>query len=140
MFVRRSSAAARCAAVCLFVSVVGLIGCDPPETPKGTVSGTVTYKGKPITGGEVELYSEAAGVGANVPIDENGRFALNIPIATATYQVCINPPHAHPGEEVPPARMRGFRETPAKARDLKTSGLTVTLNKGVNDVTIELKD
>ncbi|WP_439620657.1 hypothetical protein [Gemmata sp.] len=140
MFLSRSPAAARRAAACLLVSVAALLGCDPPETPKGTVSGTVVYKGKPITGGEVELYCEAAGVGANVPIDESGRFALAIPIAAATYQACINPPHAHPGEEVPPARMRAFREVPAKARALKTSGLTVTVNKGANDVTIELKD
>lgn len=126
--------------LCMFLSALvtlGLAGCGS-KRPEGTLTGLVTYKGQPVTKGEVQLYS-TLGAGATAPLDGSGRFTVDGLMPAGDYQVCVVPEILHPNPNAP-KQVTKSADIPKKARDLRTSGLSIQLKEGKNDVVLELKD
>jgi hypothetical protein len=116
---------------------LGLVGCGS-KRPEGTLAGAVTYKGQPVTKGEVQFYS-TLGAGATAPLDSSGRFTVDGLMPVGEYQVCVVPEILHPNPNAP-KQVTKSADIPKKARDLRTSGLSIQLTEGKNDVVLELKD
>lgn len=123
-------------------ATVGLLaaitGCDlGSAVAKGT--GKVTYKGTPITAGEVNFFSKEKGVGGVTKIETSGVFTLPEGLTPGQYAVYVTPPVTPPpppGTPVPTTPS----PIPLKARDPATSGVVVALQGGSNEVNVELYD
>ena len=123
-------------ALLLSLGLTLLAGCGPGAAD--AVSGAVTYNGRPVEEGVLNLRS-AAGNAASARIS-GGRYAMAGPLAPGDYQAFVTPPLPEPqppGKAVakaPPSPL------PARFRDPAGSGVVVTLKAGKNEVPIELKD
>lgn len=125
--------------VLTFVNL-GLSGCGGKTT--GTVAGTVSYRGQPVTQGEVQFFSKERGVGATAKIDNTGKFAFDTPLDVGTYAVAVAPPPPEPGApgSKPTGGAKGSSNIPAKYRDPSKSDLKVTVSGGKNEIALEMKD
>lgn len=114
-----------------------LSGCG--GHPAGRVTGKVTLQGQPVTSGEVHFYSKEKGVGAIARIDRTGSYALPEPLEAGTYVVSILP--APPEPVAPGSSMPPVVETiPTRYRDPGTSGLSIPIKGGSNDVPIAMQE
>jgi hypothetical protein len=119
----------------LVVLLATYSGCDRgPELRPGwaVVSGTVTYKGQPLSGGSVILLTdEQPAVMRGGAIRENGTFMLDAPIGPAKIAI-----HTIDMKTVKPER---YVEIPKKYADAEKSGLTYEVKSGENkDVKFDL--
>jgi hypothetical protein len=123
----------------LALGAMSLLGCGKQT---GTVSGAVTYKGTPVTLGEVELYSKSTGVAGTGKLDPSGNFTIGVPLAVGPYEARVVPGWDSPDNPIPPPPKGKPTTTavPKKAQEFNTSGLTVDVKSGSNTVTLELKD
>jgi len=126
------------------------------------VKGTVTYKGKPISGAVVSFMMERAPRGATGTTDANGNYKLttfdtNDGALVGTHKVTVNKPVANPlGKEsnqltsddllkltkegkIEPGKIQ-TPEIPEKYTDAKTTPLQFTIEPGENEKNIELED
>jgi hypothetical protein len=151
------------------LGLVALIcaGCTPPT---GTVSGTVTYKNKPVPSGSVMLVTDNNGSFQGA-IDKNGAYTVEgVPVGPAKVSVyssgsgtrmkmgkgggvgggvggakgMMTAPKDGPPEAA--KAYQGAKEEktgvniPPKYMDTDTSGLTVDVKSGPNSYDIPLKD
>jgi hypothetical protein len=113
-------------------------GCDtgPKLRPDwAIVSGSVTFHGKPLTGGSVVWCTEKEGtpIMRGGAIREDGTFSLDAPIGPAKVAI-----HTVDMKKVNPAR---YIEIPTKYADPDQSGLTYEVKAGENkDVAFNLED
>jgi len=116
-------------------------GCGPAPKVKGKVAGSVVYKGKAVTDGEVTFLSKD-GTGGTTKIEDSGNFAFTTPLEVGTYKVSVGP--KPPGQEGPPGAGKVPKAAPSvvpqKYRELATTDLSVTVAEGENNFKIELKD
>ena len=59
------------------VVIAACPGCEEPGTPKVQVSGTVTFKGKPLKGAIVSFTPKSGGLPASGTTDSAGKYALS---------------------------------------------------------------
>ena len=123
----------------IFVTALAVLiaGCDRAPTLRpgwAIVSGTVTYQGKPLPGGEVMWCTskDGASVARGGPISENGTFMLDTPTGPAKIAIHV-------------ADLKKYQSTryvaiPSKYTDLERSGLTYEAKDGDNkDVKFDLQ-
>ena len=115
---------------------IGCGGSDAP--PSGTVTGTVTMAGSPLTNGTVVYMDDATGVGGSAELDEQGQYAFDAPLRAGQYAVSIQPPPLPAPHETPAAPSEPFA-VPQKFQDAKTSGLTAEVKEGKNVINFDLK-
>jgi len=112
-------------------------GCNRVQKTRpgwANVSGTVTYQGKPLPGGEVMWCTAKDGISIarGGHIRENGTFALDTPTGPATIAIQVT--------DLKKAQPSRYVEIPAKYADAQKSGLTHEAKEGDNkDVNIDLK-
>ncbi len=135
--------------------IVFLLGCNPstgPQIPAGplaTVTGTVEYDGHPITEGMLNLDS-GKGFMLSGRISTDGKFELASPwgkkLPAGTYTVAVLPLPPDPGAAPTPEKMFEARQK-TKGKDAKlpqkytrnaTSGVTVQINEGPQEIEIKL--
>ena len=125
----------------LILAFTFLSGCgDGGLTPSGTVSGIVTFLGKPITEGEISFCSLKLGIGAKIPIDSSGHFELPTPITVGDYNVAVTPPSLPDpsvGSPLPPKRE--YASIPPKYRSDSLSGLVASIKEVSNEISFDLK-
>lgn len=137
-------------------------GCfGKAEGPTGTVTGKVTFEGKPVAEGRVAFVS-AAGHGASGSIEADGQFKLRRvegdQILVGTYQAVVQPPPTErapqpdvpvdtgqkssrkimagaPGDPV----VKEYPDIPLRYRNPATSGWSFTVNEGENRFELEMK-
>jgi hypothetical protein len=63
-----------------------LVGCSRPV---GTVSGSVSYNGKPLKGGSVTFVSQDGNTSRSADISETGTFSVD-KLAAGEYKVCVD--------------------------------------------------
>lgn len=114
----------------IVILAVGLLGCSN-EKPKGSVSGTVTFGGKPVTSGSVLFSDATTGTGATASLDTSGKYRIDS-IPTGSYQVAITPPPAPAPHERQQQAMQRV-PVPPKYQNSQTSGLTATVGEGTNE-------
>jgi hypothetical protein len=146
----------------LAVGLVALLCAGCPGEPSGKMSGTVTYKGKPMGGGSITFATENGA--ATGGIDSTGGYSIDkVPLGNAKVAVFgMKPPNMKgkpfgggKGEkmttpkDLPADAQKMFENAkqgstvivPPKYNDQETSGLTVTIAAGQNPpYNIELKD
>jgi hypothetical protein len=114
-------------------------GCSSDKL--GQVNGIVTVDGKPLNTGSILFQNAAAGVSLNANIAEDGTFVVKTfdknGIPPGVYQVAVRV-ETFGGSETPlvgqpiKRKLNPSVDVPEKYRDVKTSGLTATVNPGVN--------
>lgn len=125
-------------AVALAASAVCWAGCGPQELPAGSLTGKVSLKGEPLSGGMVTIINSDTGIGASGEIDSSGRFRIDS-ARTGTYQVAIQPPAAPTPDEMAAGAKPESSPIPPKYQDPQTSGLTATVNEGSNEANFDLE-
>jgi hypothetical protein len=121
----------------ILIAITALSGCErAPKLRPGwaIISGTVTYQGKALPGGEVMWCIDKDGVALirGGPIRENGSFSLDAPIGRAKVAI-----HNADVKKTQPSR---YVEIPAKYTDVEKSGLTYEAKDGDNkDVNFDLQ-
>jgi hypothetical protein len=117
-----------------------------------SVTGTVTFKGEPVTSGAVTFYGPGGRVDSS-QIDENGKYAVaKAPVGEVKVTVVSAAPRrggdVPKGKEVPehPGRSKSSPPKagkavpiPGKYKDPESSGLSYTLKAGSQVINIDLK-
>jgi hypothetical protein len=140
---------------------LGLLGggCSSRMGPEGTVSGKVTYQGKPLPGGQVTFLT-SKGLMFSGPIDPEGNYKVKAVAGEARIavdnlmlkskqpsaaelrsQMGIKPPPGAKVEEVKsstPAITGTYVPLPEKYRSAEKSGLSYTVKSGSQSHDIEL--
>ena len=122
------------------------------DGPTGTVSGTITMGGKPLSDASVTFFGENNGDTATAVLGSDGTYSLkyeggfSVPAGDYRVAVIAGPP---PGEKAPdPADLMktmkpqgmGKSPIPAKYRDPKTSALVAVVKEGTNpNISFDLK-
>jgi hypothetical protein len=127
-----------------------LVGCGPSQPPMATVTGVVTMSGKPVEGAGVLIEPEAGGPPATATTDASGKFSVSSLIGPS--KVAISKVKSQRGEigslkgdeegvVLSGDTMTGKTEfiTPPKYASPMTSGLTIDVQKGMDEVTFDLK-
>lgn len=124
-----------------FVLVCALLapGCGKGEKPTGTVAGKVSYKGAPLTAGNINFMSTTGSAGMG-KIDPTGAFKVDGALEAGEYKVFATPPLPEPQAPGTKAAAPPKFDLPPKFRDPASSGTTVTIKAGSNDLPIEFKD
>jgi hypothetical protein len=126
-------------------------GCSNNGRERATVSGTVSYKGKPLPAGKVSFWGPNDQV-ASALIGEDGSYeATDVPVGLVKVAVSTPPP---PPPEIEKAAKEGKRRfgkgklitaavniivIPVKYSDPAKSGLSLTVTEGSQPFSIELK-
>lgn len=129
-------------AVGLISPLVSLAGCGGPFD--ASVAGIVTLDGEPLHRGTVAFNPVGGGPGGYAMIDSDGKYTirtgreLGLPAADYTVTVVASEPpterRSASGGPPPP----GKPITPPWYRTKQTSGLQFTVEKGHNEINIEL--
>jgi hypothetical protein len=142
--------AGRGAKASLVFLLLAIAGCGGGRTAV-TITGTVSYQGKPLPAGRISFIGPGGQV-ASALISEDGGFeASNVPLGQV--KVGVSTPLPPPPEIIKAAKegKRRFGKgnpitvdsntvsIPAKYSDPATSGLTLTVTEGAQPFVIELK-
>jgi len=121
----------------LVVFALAAVGCGGGK-PTGSVAGTVSYNGGPVHAGSLNLIS-ASGAAALAKIGDGGAFKVDGELAAGEYKAYVTPPVPEPLPPGTKATAPKKFEVPAKFQDPTTSGTTVTVKSGSNDLKVEFR-
>lgn len=104
---------------------VGLLalGCSQAK-PKGSVAGSLRYRGAAVTEGIVSLYSPQLGFGNEVAVASDGTFVVE-GLPHGPYQIAIHPPlltNDYGGKAMPSLEPKRVDNIPEKYQNPSTSG------------------
>lgn len=139
----------------LILTVMCLTGCgggsNLPKGETGTVTGKVTFNGKPVPEGtSIVFLHKDKGITASSPIAADGSYALRMrrenAILAGNYQIGITPPTV----ELTPAEAEAVNsgktlpekewpEIPKKYRNPESSGVLFTVKAGENTFDLDMK-
>ncbi len=93
----------------LCVATITILGCAEEKERFGptakSVSGSVTFEGKPVTAGRVALINSDRGLSVGASLDDEGNYHFQQPVPLGKYVFCVRPPRgANP--RVIPHRVR----------------------------------
>ncbi len=131
-----------------------LAGCGPKRKASGTVTGTITYQGKPVNGAALLLYGPSSqSADFTIPVDQEGKFS-STDVPPGDYKVVVQPSAGSSGPStkgMTPAQMAEMKDKldamktpatikiPAKYLDPKSSDLQMKVTGGKEEVNLELK-
>ncbi len=138
-----------------------LAGCSEPITRGETLSGRVTIDGKPVTAGNVLLVSENGQLTASAPLRGDGTYVVKEPplgqvkiaVETLLYRDRAAPEYGSEktgkpglvgsaGMVLPDPMVRGlvYQPIPEKYESVETSGLTLVIERKVQEFDIVLTE
>jgi hypothetical protein len=148
------------------VVVLGFAGCGKREPPTGEVSGTVTYKGKPLPEGMITFFNADEGRSGQAAIKDGEYECPNAPVGPCGVEVSVNiareaganaPDMSKRmkammakakgmGADVPedaPTELKAEHSSaipiPRRYANYKTSGLTCTVEQGKQTLNVPLQ-
>ena len=137
----RGSSGLAAAVLLISLALAGCAGKEPtPETLP--VTGTVTYKGKPLPAGSITFYPES-GMPGSGPLNDKGEFTLTTfapgdgavrgqhKVVVKAFNSSADVGLGNPSKE---------SNIPPKYNDVSTTPLTATVQDEVNELTFELTD
>jgi hypothetical protein len=104
----------------------------------GTVSGTVTFNGQPVSEGMVVFFEPELRVYQGARIQPDGRYSVTMSdgpgVPVGQYQVAVMPPVIEsPGSKAfGPLAVKEYRNIPLKYRNPRTSPLKLAVVEGDN--------
>jgi hypothetical protein len=118
-------------------------GCGFFEN-SGSVSGTVRYKGQPLSEGSVSFINDKGQV-VTSPIDQSGRYALaHVPVGSVKVTVQAvsdeGPPMSFAGVPKPVPRKTQGPKVPLRYSVPATSGLQYSVTKGKQSFDLDLNE
>ncbi|MBN9517391.1 hypothetical protein J0H58_02555 [bacterium] len=113
-------------------------GCGAGEKQTGTVTGTVAHNGAPVHTGTLNLISKT-GAASMAKINDTGAFKLDAPLEAGEYKAYVSPPIPEPQPPGSKAAAPKKFEVPPKFQDPSTSGATVVVKAGANDVKVDFR-
>ncbi len=127
-----------CRNLCLTLGVFLFAGCGGTSEQSSNllkpvpVKGTVTYKGKPLTGGTIRFEPEDGGREASGNIEPDGSFSLSTfgsadGAVAGTHKVAVEPPSGQP------------KALPAKYKSAASSGIVLEVSPGKTEYVVDLK-
>lgn len=129
----------RVASAMLLPGILILMGCGGTGKPTGTVTGTVKYKGSPVSSGTVNFHDPTKGKAYQGVLDGSGNFTLKDPVEVGTYKVYINPPIP---EQLPPGtalKKAPPFNLPPKYQDPGQTPISREVKTGPNNITIDVE-
>ena len=122
---------------------LGLFGCNKNES-LGTIHGTVTYEGAPVTEGTISFRGDENGLSVSDELDAEGKFEVTAAggIPPGTYKAFIVPPEVEVsiGPNVAPVlKPKDMPNVPKEFRSIRSTTLTADITTGDNEVNFELK-
>jgi len=121
----------------LILAALVLVGCKGKQT--GSVSGKVTFKGAPLTTGEVQFINLEKGSGSSGKLDSSGNYTLAGQLDAGTYKVYVQPPVQ---EQLPPDQAKLAKRptfnVPPKYQDPRQTPITKEVKPGANDIPISI--
>jgi hypothetical protein len=123
----------------LLLALFAITGCGDGGPATTKVSGKISYKGKPVTSGDLNLYGKANGTGAVAKITAEGTYAFSDALPAGTYAVFITPA---PPEPVAPGKAATPKATALVPTKYTTQASTFTLEvkAGIKDYPIDLPE
>ncbi len=121
------------AVAAMLLAVTGCKKAD--ETPTGTVQGKVMLGSAPLTSGQVEFFSSAAGIGASAPVKDDGSYQIPTPLPIGEYSISVSGVLPEPGLPEPPPT-----KVPKKYWSAKTSGISQIVSEGPNTLDFKLNE
>lgn len=116
-----------------------MVGCG--SEPSGTVTGKVTYKGTPVTSGSISFLMKGKGIAQDAKLDALGAFAMAETLPVGMYHIVYVPPTPEPQDPSKPRKAETVAvAVPPKFRDINTSGISVEISNGKNEIPIEFKN
>lgn len=113
--------------------------CRPPAEPSGSVSGTVTYQGKPLEAGYIIFMSHDKANTASAKFDGSGNFSLSQDLPVGEYRIGIAPP-------LPPLPIEDSAKEPVvyfpvpfKFHSAENSNLAYTVHEGPNTAEFDVR-
>jgi hypothetical protein len=130
--------------ILLFLMVLAAIGCG---RGKGSVSGKVTYQGKPLTSGVVIFIDDKGRPSSPATIGKDGNY-LAPRVSTGAMKVAVDnpPPPSFPKDKADDpttkearARAENYIPIPKKYKEANKSGLSFDVKPGPNvfDITLQ---
>jgi hypothetical protein len=136
--------------------VAVLVGCGPKRPRIGVISGTITYKGRPVNGAALLLYptNDPAESSITIPVDQDGSFRI-ADVPPGQYQIAVEGTEGAVQADltnIPPEKLAEVKEklaqmnTPAtipfpkKYKNPQTSGLQCTVTEKNEKLNLELQD
>ncbi|HZV04841.1 MAG TPA: hypothetical protein VE999_07140 [Gemmataceae bacterium] len=140
-----------CLPVCLLVLTMGCGKGVRHSAEHGEVSGDVTYKGKPVTGGAITFVADD-GFTSNDRIDETGHYTIKPPVGPVKITIdnrmltqranpnAMKGAGPRPGGSDPNPIKGKYVRIPDKYYKTTDTPLTYTVKKGSQTYNIELTD
>jgi hypothetical protein len=142
----------KCGMLLVLAALIGMCGCGPAT---GTVSGTVTYKGTKLKGGNVTFVSTEGKPSKVASIQPDGTYVIGVPAGAV--KICIETESLNPGgvrskfpkNEPPPGQKSPYGKRKEDNADLyveipdtyaqpETTKLTYTVTSGKQEHNITL--
>lgn len=134
----------------VFGSALGVVlaGCGGSGSKLDSipVKGKVTLDGQPVKNARVRFIPDSADKGRSAigDTDANGAFKLSTVraadgIIPGAYKVDVSSLETVTTESKDKGQLEAASEIPAKYRDVKTSGIAFTINKGDSGKSLEIK-
>ena len=127
----------------LGLTLTVLTGCGGGDAktdvgPTGTVTGTVTLKGAPLSKGRINFTNTKGAAGGSGALGESGTYQLDEPLPVGDYDIFVS------FEFSPEVLKDGgtaelLKSIPKKYRSAKTSKLTASVKEGDNTFDFALK-
>src|SRR5262245_29574458 len=121
-------------AVLIAVACVASTGCGPKRAvraDRAVVSGTVTYQGKPVTGGVITFTGANGDTEQGMLRDTGAFYVENAPVGEN--KVTVDP------EQIKPELGSRYIKLPAKYLKPETTDVTVKVEAGTNKADITLQ-
>jgi hypothetical protein len=139
--------------VCFATVISAVFGCSHPGPAYYPISGKVTFQGKPVAVGSIQISNPKAGIDVVTPLNPDGQYTIITAnrkgLPDGDYQVAIMPnpdfskvQMGKNGRPIP-STMPSFEELnppniPSKYHDPMTSGLTLTVKPEANVLDIDM--
>ena len=143
--------------ICFSIVLLAVVGCGSKNSPSVVVTGSVTYKGKPVNGAALMLYStKGKGESFIVPVSQDGTFR-STDVPEGEYKVVVQPAAGftpHMPKDMDAAKLAANKSKieefknqspptipiPEKYKQNLTTDLKMTIAKGEQTINLELND
>ena len=120
-----------------------LCAADEKAAKTGTISGNVTYQGKPLPAGIITFHTADGKSSVSAQLQADGTFAAkDVPVGPTRVTINTKPAKPKPPAEKEPQKPEEgpkFIPIPAKYADPNTSGLAYEVKPGKQTLDLDLK-